>query len=130
MRGEAKIWLDFAYEDLRMAELALKEKIYNQVCFHAEQCVEKVLKSFIINSGRIHPPSHKLADLTNYLGESIFDDLKKDIISLDRFYIPTRYPDALPGSLPEGLPGESEAEEALKTAKAVYGRAQKEFEKL
>jgi len=48
MKDEVKNWLDFAYEDLRMAELALKEKIYNQVCFHSEQCVEKVLKAIII----------------------------------------------------------------------------------
>lgn len=127
MRDEVKNWLDFAYEDLRMAELALKEKIYNQVCFHSEQCVEKVLKAIIIYSGRIHPPSHKLVDLLTYLGKSIFDDLKEEIILLDRFYIPTRYPDALPGSLPEGLPDEDDAKKALDTARLVLDKAKKEL---
>ena len=28
----------------------------------------------------------------------------------DRFYIPTRYPDEIPGSLPEGLPNKKDAE--------------------
>lgn len=130
MKDEVKNWLDFAYEDLRIAELALKEKIYNQVCFHAEQCVEKVIKDVIIYIGRRHPPTHKLVDLINYLGESIFDDLKNEIILLDRFYILTRYPDALPGSLPEGLPGEADAKEALRTAKAVYEVARRDFEKI
>ena len=37
----------------------------------------------------------------------------------ERFYIPTRYPDALPGALPEGLPGREDAEEALATARQV-----------
>jgi HEPN domain-containing protein len=34
-------WLAFAKEDLRIAELAMNEALYNQVCFHSEQCVEK-----------------------------------------------------------------------------------------
>jgi len=34
-------------------------------------------------------------------------DLRDDLMQMDAFYIPTRYPDALPGSLPEGLPDES-----------------------
>ena len=63
MKEEVKRWIDFADEDLRMAELALKEGIYNQVCFHSQQCVEKVLKGFITFRGKIHPQSHKLADI-------------------------------------------------------------------
>jgi len=31
----------------------------------------------------------------------------------NRFYIPTRYPDTLPGMLPAGLPNQDDAEEAL-----------------
>jgi HEPN domain-containing protein len=38
---------------------------------------------------------------------------------LDRFYIPTRYPDALPGSLEEGMPRKDEAQEALDLATKV-----------
>lgn len=34
MKGEGNKWLSFSQEDMKMAELALKEKIYNQVCFH------------------------------------------------------------------------------------------------
>ena len=45
MKGKAKNWLEFSAEDLKMAELALKEKIYNQVCFHSQQCVEKAIKA-------------------------------------------------------------------------------------
>lgn len=39
--------------------------------------------------------------------------------NLDRFYAPTRYPDAMPGTLPEGLPGKPESAEALAVATAV-----------
>ena len=38
-------WLAFAHEDLRVAEIALPEGLFNQVCFHSQQCVEKALKA-------------------------------------------------------------------------------------
>jgi len=125
MKEEVQNWVDYAYEDLRMAELALREKIYNQVCFHSQQCVEKLLKGFIEFKGQIHPRTNKLADLLSSMPEKPFKDLRDSILLLDRFYIPTRYPDALPGSLREGLPTENDAGEALGTAKAIFERAKK-----
>ena len=89
-------WIVFAQEDLKMAELALKEEIYNQACFHSQQCVEKALKGFIIYKGEIHPQTHKLVDILSSTSPGPFDDLTDKIIVLDRFYTPTRYPDALP----------------------------------
>jgi HEPN domain-containing protein len=127
MKEEAKKWIDFAYEDLAVARLILHEKIYNQVCFHSQQCVEKVLKGFIEAKEEMYPKTHKLADLLTALGNSPFDEIADDILLLDRFYIPTRYPNALPGSLPDSLPGEIDAKEALKTAEAVFEIAQKEI---
>jgi len=44
---------------------------------------------------------------------------KLKIQLLDRFYLPTRYPDALPGNFPEGLPTRTDAEEALAVARQV-----------
>jgi len=43
---------------------------------------------------------------------------------LDRFYIPTRYPDALPGILPEGLPDAQDAAQALDLARQTLELAQ------
>lgn len=128
MKEEAKRWIDFAGEDLLVAELTLKEGINNQVCFHSQQCVEKVLKGFIIFKGKIHPQSHKLADILSKIPKSPFDDLRDEILLLDRFYISTRYPDALPGMLPEGLPSEKDAREALNIARKVFEIARKELE--
>jgi HEPN domain-containing protein len=112
-----------------MAGLALKERIYNQVCFHSEQCVEKSLKGLILHQGRIYPHSHKLADLLDSLPKSPFDNLREEILLLDRFYIPTRYPDTLPGMLPHGLPTEKDAEEAIEIARQVLEEAKEEIEK-
>ncbi|MEI7451009.1 MAG: HEPN domain-containing protein [Desulfomonile sp.] len=52
MNTAGERWLTFARQDMQMAELALKEKIYNQVCFHSLQCVEKILKGLLANQGK------------------------------------------------------------------------------
>jgi len=44
---------------------------------------------------------------------------KRDLLLLDRFYIPTRYPDALPGMLDDGLPNLDDATDALRVADAL-----------
>ncbi len=125
---DGKNWLNFAIEDLIMAKLAMREKIYNQVCFHSQQTVEKVLKGYIENKKKNIPRTHKLIDILSVIKENIFEkDLKEKIVLLDRFYIPTRYPDALPGSLSSGLPIENDAKEALETASFVLNVMQKKF---
>lgn len=128
MKEEAKRWIEFAGEDLKIAELALKEKLYNQACFHSQQCVEKILKGFIIFKGKIYPKTHKLVDIISKIGKSPFDNLKDEIVLLDCFYILTRYPNALPGTLPEVLPSEKDAIESLEIAKRVFEIAKKEME--
>lgn len=117
----ARRWLVFVEDDLRVARLIFGESLYNQVCFHAHQAAEKALKALIAYGGAAPPKTHNLSQLLTLL-----DDLEPslarftdELSSLDVYYIPTRYPDALPGSLAEGLPGEKEAEEALATARKV-----------
>ena len=121
MNEGAERWLTFAREDLRMAELAMTEALWNQVCFHAQQSVEKIFKAWLVDRGETPPRTHKLADLVTLLGDARPAGLADDVQALDRFYIPTRYPDALPGTLPEGLPQEDEAGEALILARQVMG---------
>jgi HEPN domain-containing protein len=122
MNEIADRWLAFAREDLRVAEIMMPEGIYNQVCFHAQQCVEKALKSVLVRQGQAPPRTHSITDLLNLVPQSLLADLRDDLGRLDDFYIPTRYPDALPGTLPEGLPGKIEAEEALGLARSVLER--------
>jgi len=112
-------WLGFARQDLRIAELAMNEGLYNQVCFHSEQCVEKVLKAWLAEKGKRIPRTHSMADLLTLIPANVVADMAEEVLLLDRFYIPTRYPDALPGSLEDGLPDKDEAQEALALATKV-----------
>lgn len=120
---DAQRWLTFAEQDLRVAELALGAAIFNQTCFHAQQCVEKCLKACLTAGGALLPRTHLIADLLQQLSaaaQGTVAGLEQDLLALDQFYIPTRYPDALPGALPEGLPQQSHAEIALATARRCY----------
>ena len=114
-----ELWLRFAAEDLKVAKLAYLAEIYNQACFHAQQCVEKALKGLLDRQGTSPPRTHYLSDLLRLLSPNPFVEIAGDIRLLDRFYIPTRYPDALPGALPDGLPNQKDAEEALDVAQQV-----------
>ncbi|MGD9160286.1 MAG: HEPN domain-containing protein [Desulfobacteraceae bacterium] len=113
-------WFEFASQDLQMAELALKEEIYNQTCFHSQQCVEKCIKGVLANLGKSIPRTHSIVDLLHLLPPKFLSHIREDISQLDIFYIPTRYPDALPGSLSEGLPGREDANEAIEAARACW----------
>ncbi|WP_421658965.1 HEPN domain-containing protein [Leptothermofonsia sp. ETS-13] len=120
MGRECDSWLAFAREDLRMAELAMTENLYNQVCFPAQQCAEKTTKALLIAQGQTPPRTHRLGDSVNLLDPNPLAAIALDVQLLDLFYILTRHPDALPGSLPEGLPEASDAQEVLAVARQVF----------
>jgi HEPN domain-containing protein len=112
---EPRQWLKFAREDLLMAKVALEKGIDNQVCFHAQQGVEKALKAFLRGRQRSVPKTHALSELLTRCRdlEKSFERLEETCVTLDQYYLPTRYPDALPGTAPEGLPTHRDAEEAV-----------------
>jgi HEPN domain-containing protein len=56
-------WFDFADEDLDMAALALDHAPYNQVCFHAQQAAEKIMKGLLASGNEGIPKTHRLTDL-------------------------------------------------------------------
>lgn len=119
---EALRWLSFAHDDLRVARMAFQEEIYTQVCFHAQQCVEKVLKALWVLYGKVPPRTHNLKRLWLQMptNRQVLSLSLEDIDFLNGFYVPTRYPDTLPGTLPEGYPGKEVARKALDLADIVF----------
>jgi HEPN domain-containing protein len=98
-RAEALRWLLQAENDLGYAELGFREGYYAQVCFQCQQICEKALKS--IHFGKLEKRTvlgHSLIELTKEL--NIEPDLRLELGILDQYYIPTRYPNGLPGALP------------------------------
>lgn len=118
----AKEWIRFAENDLKSAKVLLKEAIFNQVCFHAQQCVEKLLKAFLVLREIQPPRTHRLVDLLELaLAENSEMEILRDrCLILDQYYLPSRYPDAIIGSKPTGLPSHDDAAEALSIAESIW----------
>ena len=55
MRKEAETWLNIAKEELLSAEYLLEKRLFRMVCYHAQKCVEKTLKTLLAEQ-EIDPP--------------------------------------------------------------------------
>lgn len=114
-------WLLYAENDLKTAKAALNEGITNTACFHAQQTVEKCLKALLLDKEQNVPRTHDLLFLLEKV-QSYLPDLsqfKQNAQFLSQFYIPMRYPDALPGSAAEGLPSKEDSQKAIELAEEV-----------
>jgi HEPN domain-containing protein len=98
---EALRWLRTGEDDLEAATVLKKNGKFPHACFHAQQAGEKALKA-IWNYADADPWGHSIRKLIEDL-ENVdvnrYEQLKgllRAATILDRFYIPTRYPNGLP----------------------------------
>lgn len=121
-----EIWLKYASDDLQSAEVLFKEGIYNMVCFHSQQAIEKLFKSFIATYYQEIPRIHNLIRLHKICEDLHGSQLNLDeegLIFLNDVYIDSRYPADF-GILSSGQPDKEEARKAYNNAKdmdAVLG---------
>jgi HEPN domain-containing protein len=98
-RPEAARWLAQAESDLSFAELGLREGFYAQARFVCQQAVEKALKALHYSGGARIVLGHSVVELLDPLVEAHagLAQLREGAQQLDQYYIPTRYPNGLPG---------------------------------
>ncbi len=113
-------WLTKAADDIQFAALGLKEEFYSQVCFLSQQAIEKALKGALVKLGRSYPKSHNLRELAKRVPELNLKGHMEQLTIIDGYYVPLRYPDAAPGMKASGSPNQTEAAEALTTAKEIF----------
>lgn len=104
-------WIDKSEGDYRTAarELRADPPNYDAVCFHAQQCAEKLLKAALIVRGQMPPKTHDLSVLSSLLG-SVAPEWSwpvEDLRLLSRSAVIFRYP------------GESADQEEAEAALAV-----------
>jgi HEPN domain-containing protein len=119
MKRETEEWLKLANEDLQSAECLFEKRLLRMVCYHAQQAVEKVLKSLLAENGVEIPRIHNLLDLNNSaktLGH-VTGLTGEEALFLNTVYR-WRYPPDL-GLLPSGEPTEPDAQRALSIARAI-----------
>ncbi len=114
-------WRSSAAEDLRVAGL-LETESPSTSAFHAQQAAEKALKAACIvaidDAPRTHVINHLLDELATN-GHRPDDSVRNAARVLDRFYAPTRYPDALGGIDPNKVYVARDAEDAIAQATLV-----------
>jgi len=73
MNETVKEWIAKAEADFATAsrELRAEGKLnYDAVCFHAQQCIEKLMKGFLIHFGAVPPKSHDLVQLSQLVSQA------------------------------------------------------------
>ncbi len=91
-------WFHYAEADMRAARLLRDAEEHPAACFHAQQAVEKAFKGLLSVAGDVKK-GHSISEMVRIVKDAGYD--RGDIPpagKLDRYYIATRYPDALPGS--------------------------------
>ncbi len=114
-KEEALRWLDQAEHNLEVAKNNFKAGFYSDACFMAEQSAQIALKSFIIYHKKRYIWEHSIQELARICSQynKEFERLIEIGKILDRYYIPTRYPNAL---APPAVPYKSYTEEDAKNA--------------
>ena len=100
-RTEARNWFSQAQAEFEDAQGLEERKRFYLALFLYQQAAEKALKAFLFSRGEEELFTHSVKDLVDLATShaKAFSKVKgaKD---LDRFYIPTRYPNSLAGNVP------------------------------
>ena len=114
---EADRWLKQAESDLAYAELGLRERFFAQVCFQCQQVCEKAIKALRYGRGERAVLGHALVELAAPL--EAMARFRENLAVLDQYYVPTRYPNGLPGGIPSDVYTGSQATKAVEIAREV-----------
>lgn len=126
-----KDWISEAEEDFSVAKILLREGKYSASCFHCQQAAEKASKALLLVHRRFEP-SHSVSELLltgREIGVRITDDNIQHARILDRYYIPTRYPNAFETGAPHKYFMEEDANKAVHFAEEIINIVKKETEK-
>ncbi len=118
---EAARWLETGEDDLDAAVVLRENAKFPHACFYAQQAGEKALKAVWYHADA-DPWGHSIRKLIEDLESvdlNLYERLKSLLRAgtlLDRFYIPTRYPNGLPGLTPGEAYMDEDAEECIRQA--------------
>jgi HEPN domain-containing protein len=121
-RYQAERWLATAEEDLRAAETLANARMYAQACFYAQQSGEKALKSlwYLVDAD---PWGHSIQRLiVEFPRRAEIPEGEvwiEHAALLDKFYVPTRYPNGLPDLTPGQVYRLEDARRGIEAARSL-----------
>ena len=126
-KQEADRWLRQAENDLAVVHMSVREGFYAHACFMSQQAAEKALKALAYLKGDRFVLGHSVKVLLDNLIATFpgLASVRDGAEQLDQYYVPTRYPNALPGSAPFEVYKREQAEEAVNIAEGIIQIAER-----
>lgn len=119
---DAQRWFRQSEDDYRFVEWLHREgDFFDKGCFMAQQAGEKALKSCLYAIGKRRVIGHSLYEMADRISKQYirFNKVISESKRLDRFYIPTRYPNGLPGGSPYQVYDEEDLNKAFEDLKKI-----------
>ena len=123
MSVDARVWLQYARENLPVAEWCLQAGHLNPSLQNAQQTVEKALKAILAHQQLLVKRTHSIEDLIQGLLETGIDvGLSGDDCELlDSIYVASKYP--TPSVIPHGPPDPAVCRRCVQLARQVLEAA-------
>jgi len=125
MRKVTSSWIKDVEEELDSAVILYEHGKYRGACYHSQQCVEKGLKTLILEKGEKPKRIHDIIELHNIVKKMGWEI---DITIDDAVYLNSIYKGRYPteeGLLPHGDPSKEDAEKAVTVSRLVVERLRK-----
>lgn len=118
-----------AKDDLEAAKWERKGGFFPQACFLTQQSAEKALKAYLYLNGEWQAWGHATFTLLELCIEYdlAFSKFRKSCRLLDRYYIPTRYPNGLPGGTPKENFTKEDADKGIKASQEIINLVNKKM---
>jgi HEPN domain-containing protein len=114
MPERSKDWINQAIKDLSTAEEMMRNESFEWSCFVAQQAAEKAVKAVFQELNAV-AWGHSIFDLIRILSKKmvVSEKLLNCARSLDKYYIPTRYPNSFESGSPYEYFTRRDAEDAI-----------------
>ena len=120
-------WFRQSDADLRLARHARDGAAYDWACFAAQQAAEKALKAALMSRGA-DAWGHTVTTLLGLVADDAGEQLVVCAKTLDKHYVPTRYPNGLDAGAPTDFYTSKDSDDAIACAERLIGFARLQAE--
>jgi HEPN domain-containing protein len=120
-RANGLRWLEQAEDELDAADKLRQHGKHYLVCYLCQQVADKALKAILYAAGAASVRGHSVGQLCREAARLLPEliTVEEKAVPLDAYYIPTRYPNSLPDSVPARVYRDDQSADALARAQAV-----------